>query len=195
MTSLKDIEDYYNSRSGNAQKLLLRHNSRIRSIKRFIRKNVKGKGYNTALDIGCGTGITSETLDRYVGSVVAIDLAGEIINLAKAYHGKFNRSNVLYIVGDFTINHLGKFDLVCAFDVIEHIQECDRAAFITNMHNHCIWKALVSVPIPGRTAYYRKHKPDVLQIIDEEIYDYHFSEWTIVSKKITKHYIYYVLRP
>lgn len=72
------------------------------------------------LEVGCGTGEITSFLTNY-GSVTAVDVAAEAIRLTQA---RGVRDTILGDVNEIDLTTLsGMFDLVVAFDVLEHIQD------------------------------------------------------------------------
>lgn len=73
------------------------------------------------LDAGCGTGYGSANLSSYANAVCGIDLGAEAIQYATQ---NFSRSNVHWARGSCTKLPFrnGCFDLVIAFEVIEHLE-------------------------------------------------------------------------
>jgi hypothetical protein len=70
------------------------------------------------LDAGCGTGYGSAELARTAASVTAIDFSQDAIAYAQEH---FQVHNLAYRVGDCLGLPEGPFDLICAFEVIEHL--------------------------------------------------------------------------
>lgn len=71
------------------------------------------------LEIGCGTGEITESLGKF-GQVVGLDMSEEAIHFCKIR----GLNNVMVAdINDMDIEALGKFDVVLALDVLEHIQD------------------------------------------------------------------------
>lgn len=74
------------------------------------------------LDVGCGTGYGSAELSRTAASVLAIDVSTEAAGYA---HAKYPFDGVTFLAASATAIPFkaGTFDLVTAFEVIEHIED------------------------------------------------------------------------
>lgn len=96
------------------------HTGRMSIIDKQLQKLSKNK-HLKILNIGCGTGGTISTLEKY-GEVMNIDISPEALKYLKqkGYTGKLVKDHVLPFED-------GKFDLVIALDVLEHIDQ-DRPA-------------------------------------------------------------------
>ena len=82
-----------------------------------------------ALDIGCGGGITAENLARLGMEVSGLDAAQELLDVARD-HAAGQGLRIDYRQGDLisVCDTLGQYDLVCALEVIEHVD--DVSAFL-----------------------------------------------------------------
>src|SRR3989344_4738828 len=98
----------------------------------------------TILDIGCGEGFITYNLGEKITSrILAIDIEEKAIKYANIYH---KRKNLDYQVGDlFKLKYENKsFDLVMCIEVLEHLEEFERAMDImVNLSNKYV---LLSVP-------------------------------------------------
>jgi len=72
------------------------------------------------LDLACGTGYGSALLAK-TNSVVGVDRDREAIAFARKHFGK----DVQFVIGDVEKGNknLGKFDAICAFEIIEHLEK------------------------------------------------------------------------
>ncbi|MGI9421108.1 MAG: bifunctional 2-polyprenyl-6-hydroxyphenol methylase/3-demethylubiquinol 3-O-methyltransferase UbiG [Geminicoccaceae bacterium] len=81
------------------------------------------------LDVGCGGGLLAEPLARMGAEVTGIDLAPAHIDGAKRHAADAGLS-IDYRVASIEdlADHGGRFDLVCAMEVVEHVP--DQPAFL-----------------------------------------------------------------
>jgi magnesium-protoporphyrin O-methyltransferase len=91
------------------------------------------------LDAGCGTGALAREAARRGADVVAIDIAGSLVSVAKdrtsgtTAGDEFNtgKGSVEYLVGDMLDPALGQFDHVVAMDSLIHYRTPDMVAMIS----------------------------------------------------------------
>lgn len=92
----------------------------INHIKSFSLENAK------ILDIGCGGGLLSNELAKISNNVTGIDIHDEVLHIAKKYN---ELKNVKYLKANadnlpFADN---TFDIVCAMDLLEHVEDYQQA--------------------------------------------------------------------
>lgn len=188
---VEEVKAYYEKRTSYHEGYFKNKNSRTVVLLKMIDKISDEIGFKSALDIGCGVGITSEHLRKCAKKVTAIDLAEKAITVAKERN---IYSDVNYISGDFTEMKLNeKFDFVCLFDVLEHILPQHRKDFLNNVIEHCNNIVAVSIPNPNNTKKLKSLNPKILQIVDEEITEDCFNNFTILDKSGNSIYLYYLL--
>ncbi|MCD6547459.1 MAG: class I SAM-dependent methyltransferase [Nanoarchaeota archaeon] len=112
-------KDYYNKIAKGYDELYGKEQLRKWNVaKKLIRFSKK----DNVLDVGCGTGIITQKIARYVNFVVGLDISEEMIKRARL------ADNITYIVGD--ARHLPfedkKFDKVVSFTVIQDIRNWDK---------------------------------------------------------------------
>jgi SAM-dependent methyltransferase len=88
----------------------------------FARPACAGKD---VLDAGCGVGYGSAFLAEVAQRVTGVDLSPEAIDYAR---GRYELANVGFQVSDLAALDLSddSFDVVCAFETIEHVPDADR---------------------------------------------------------------------
>jgi len=88
----------------------------------YVRKHVSLAG-KTVLDVGCGGGILSEALALAGASVTALDLAPELVNIARL-HALESGARVNYKVQSVEAladESPGTFDAVTCMELLEHV--------------------------------------------------------------------------
>ncbi len=93
------------------------HVGRLKIIERYLTIACEERKDNTILNIGCGTGGTLPTLEKF-GTVTNVDVSDDAINFMKQHGYKVDK------VGGIKLPYKDKsFHLVGSFDVLEHIEE------------------------------------------------------------------------
>jgi SAM-dependent methyltransferase len=103
--------------------------SRNRLFTRLVRKYKRPSGRTRFLEIGCGTG---DFIQQLAGEP-DLDITGSEIYLGGLRYARKNLPSVEFVQFDVSRGTMGEgFDMICAFDVLEHIEN-DTAA-LANMH-------------------------------------------------------------
>lgn len=104
--------------------------SRNRLFKGIVQRYMLPKGKTKFLEIGCGTG-------DFIQQIVEnprMEVTGSEIYLKGLQYAKKKLPNVDFIQFDITQGNIGEqFDIIAAFDVIEHIEN-DAAALLNVSH-------------------------------------------------------------
>jgi magnesium-protoporphyrin O-methyltransferase len=82
------------------------------------------------LDAGCGTGALAIEAARRGAEVVAIDVAGGLVNIASQRAGFLGHGSIDWRVGDMLDPALGRFDHVVAMDSLIHYPAADIVAVL-----------------------------------------------------------------
>ena len=99
------------------------------------------------LDIGCGGGLTAESLCRLGGKVTAIDESEKTIAVARQHAAEQELSINYHVLDAEKLLEMGeKFDLVLALEVIEHVSDykkfLDICAQLTKAKGFLIFSTL-----------------------------------------------------
>jgi len=96
---------------------------------KFAEDYIRGK---KVLDIGCGEGYGTYYLSEFAKDILGLDYDKAVINYAK---DKYQKENLRFEV--FDVKKLesfkNSFDVICAFQFIEHLQNHDE--FLMNLNN------------------------------------------------------------
>jgi len=148
-----------------------------RANDRHIRIKVKlaqiVKAGMSILDLGCGTGITSQFMGQLGAKVTAVDISPKLIEFAKKESA---HKNVKYRVGDITeVKYRDNrglpyiFDGVVLVDVFEHIQreEINNAMLAIDRCSGDRTFIVLNIPDGRYQKQAQVHLKERLQIVDE----------------------------
>lgn len=136
------------------------------------------------LNVGAGTGYTSELLQAF-GEVTSIEYDEDCCAfVADNLDIQIAHGSILDL--DFRTN---EFDLVCAFDVIEHVE--DDALSVKELKRVCKKEGIVVVTVPAHMFLWSKHdeinhhyrrykKAQLLKLFEREgnfIYHSYYNTW------------------
>jgi len=96
----------------------------------FFEANAKNK---QILEVGCGDGYGAAFLAKSVNSIIAVDYEKEVVLTAQ---NKYKADNLKYLCMDATKLEFkdNTFDLVCSFQVIEHVPENRLLAYLAELN-------------------------------------------------------------
>jgi len=162
----EEIKNYYNNFLQYLIKDRIYPNKRHSYIKRIVKRYIK-KGLNV-IDLGCGIGITTEFIKKRGADVIGVDISPEIIKYARS-----SVPDVKFICEDILkIDFKGKFDFICLFDCLEHInkERYEKLFDTLKEHSKIGTKILMTIPNPLVIEKIRNTNPERLQIVDENIF-------------------------
>lgn len=141
-------------------------------MKKIIKAGLKKT--DNVLEIGCGVGTLTGLLLTYLkrGKLLATDISGKSIEIAKERLKRKN--NVDFQVTDMmNFSNSEKFDFIILPDVLEHIpiENHDRLFAVLTKHMHKSSQILINIPHPRYIDYLQKYSPDVLQIVDQAVWE------------------------
>jgi SAM-dependent methyltransferase len=125
--------------------------SRNRLFKNLVLRHLSSKGKTKFLEIGCGTG----DFIRNIVKIENIEITGSEVYLKGLQYAKKNLPNVDFIQFDVTQGNIDdQFDLIAAFDVIEHIEN-DSAA-LKNINQMLSEDGVLIVSVPQHMFLWSK---------------------------------------
>lgn len=89
-----------------------------------------GSGVERLLDVGCGRGHLMEGAPRYAKRLVGVDVSAECIDDLK------KRGHVAMLGNVESLRLHEQFDVVCALDVLEHVEPSAIAVSFENLRAH-----------------------------------------------------------
>jgi len=162
----REVKNYYDNFIGHLKYDHIRENPRHIRIKNDL-KNIIKEGMKV-LDLGCGTGITTEYIAGLGAKVTGIDISPRLIEFAKE---NSNHKNIEYLIYDITDFNLNKktFNAICLIDIMEHIPIEKIPKLIENIKKYSHKNTIIYLNIPDARlqSWMKKNKPGRLQIIDE----------------------------
>jgi SAM-dependent methyltransferase len=113
----------------------------------FARRYASGMN---VLDAACGTGYGSALLAETAQSVIGVDIARDAVEYARR---NFHSPNIHYAQADCLTLPFpsGRFDLVVAFEIIEHLENPE--AFLTELRRVLHPSGLLILSTPNRLYY------------------------------------------
>ena len=117
--------------------------SRNRFFKKVVFDHMPSTGKTRLLEIGCATG----NFIQQIAGNERLEITGSEIYLNGLKYAKKNLPDVDFIQFDITQGGIGEeFDLIIAFDVIEHIE--DDVAAISNMNGMLHEDGIIVITVP-----------------------------------------------
>jgi SAM-dependent methyltransferase len=107
-------------------------------------------GRKRILDLGCGTGYGTAELAASARCVVGVDRSAEAIAYANGHYHRRNTRFVISTAEDLPLANAA-FDLVVAFELIEHLPECE--ALLGEVKRVLAPKGQFIVSTPNRAFY------------------------------------------
>lgn len=144
--------------------------SRNRLFKRIVLKHLIASGKTKFLEIGCGTG----GFIQQIAGNENLQITGSEIYLQGLMYAKKNLPNVDFIQFDITQGTIGdEFDVIAAFDVLEHIENDIEA--ISNISRMLHKQGSLIISVPQHMLLWSK--------LDEIVkHKRRYSRWELVTK-------------
>lgn len=144
--------------------------SRNRLFKSIVQRHLSPIGKTRFLEIGCGTGDFIQQIEDNK----SLEITGSEIYLKGLQYAKKNLPNVDFVQFDVTKGKIGEqFDMITAFDVIEHID--DDAAAISNISQMLHKNGVLIISVPQHMFLWSQ--------LDEIVkHKRRYSRWELVAK-------------
>jgi SAM-dependent methyltransferase len=151
---------------------------RAQIIMQHLKKVLKNKNEIKILNIGAATGRTTELLSQF-GKVISLEYDKECCEFVKTQL-KIDIINGSILELPFENN---TFDLVCAFDVIEHVE--NDAAGVKEMKRVCKPGGIICITVPAFMQLWSHH-----DVVNEHYRRYAMSGLLKLFKDDNGHIIY-----
>jgi len=120
-----------------------------------IKKGYPSLRTGQALDFGCGVGRLSQALAGHFEKVVGVDIADDMLALARQYNRQGERVQYLHNArSDLRRLEAGRFDLVCSLITLQHLKTEYARAYIAEFVRVCAPGGIILFQLP-------EHSPDV----------------------------------
>lgn len=118
-----DCKEEGSEQSGN----LLARKRFLTRKKSLILKELDLEKHDVVLDVGCGTGVMASTAAERCATVVAIDVSGQMLRIAKKKHADC-RGNLEWVQGDAQRLPIavGKIDKYMSSNLLEHLSSTEE---------------------------------------------------------------------
>lgn len=138
--------------------------ARIEILASTIQNNIDTTKKIKILNVGVATGATSEMLQQF-GEVTSIEYDEDCCNFIN------QQSNLQVTQGSITALNFKEatFDLVCAFDVIEHVEDDTTAA--KELERVCAPNGYIFVTTPAYQFLWSEH----------DVVNHHFKRYTLLN--------------
>lgn len=163
--------DYYDDYA--ARQLRAGITKRHRAIRDWLQRFGLAPGMDV-LELGCGVGTLTELIGDLLGNageLVAVDISPRSVELARMRLR--SRRNVEFVAGDILDLEVDRtFDVVVLADVIEHVPIESHVMLFRQVRRWLRdtgW-VLVHTPNPFFLDWCHRHRPDLLQEIDQPVF-------------------------
>jgi len=131
------------------------HRGRLRLLDTLIGKYAENRTDLKILEVGCGTGENAEYLKKY-GLVYGMDIADEAIKFCRERGlERIYKDDLVDIKTPELLEQKGKFDVILALDVLEHIQ--DDVAAMSNVKDLLGENGVFIATVPAHKFLWSEH--------------------------------------
>ncbi len=182
------IKDYYDNASINKIKDYVYGNARVEKAWQTIRTYVNNP--SSILEIGCGIGAMSDRLSKQWpdAKITGIDISERSIEIATKLFQSDNCKFFTKLPSEE--DNKKKYDLILLIDVIEHVEKKQRPELLTFIESNLKENGmlLLAFPTPHMLDINRKHFPEKLQPVEENI---HINDLQNISEIIKQPLVLY----
>jgi cyclopropane fatty-acyl-phospholipid synthase-like methyltransferase len=149
---------------------------------------VKGK---VVLDIGCGSGYATYEYSKVAKSIVGLDISAEALKFAREHY-----PSVEFIQGDVLGDWVGKFDVIIATEMMEHISEKDWDRLLLNVKSALTNGGVFigTIPVEGHTESWDSHKARYDKMMFQTKFNKYFVDGIITKMVFPWYYPSYFFR-
>jgi len=158
----RDVASFYDDFVDYSLVYLRTPNRRLRRVHEHLRP-LLARGPRSALDVGCGLGITTGWLAARVPRVVGVDISQRAVRVARQLHPRAS-FEVCALPGDELPP--GPFDLVTLVDSVEHVPRDDLRAAFERISGVPAEDGVLALNLPSRLFALRNDDP---QVVDEAV--------------------------
>ncbi len=119
----------------------------------IIDKYLKGQGYQSVLDLGCGSGLYGKPLKAAISNVVGLDNDPILCTNAE----KTGAYSKVYCDDIFNVNKIEKVDAVFCSEVFEHMQNDTLPGLLRSVES--VTKKRIVITVPNPLSPHFKHDP------------------------------------
>jgi len=129
---VKRVQEFGHTGWSDKLTYLYDQNLRLILVENIINKYFT-KRVNYSLDYGCGSGDFSNLLSKYSSNVLAVDIAEEIVNVAKS---NYKNDNIEFLLLDKSLIKDNNYDVINLITVLQHIlDDNDLVELLNNFYS------------------------------------------------------------
>lgn len=149
------------------------HFSRYAFARRFAE-------HRRVLDLGCGTGYGAAALAEVADSVLGVDFSADAIRHAREHYA---RANLTFEQADVIEPVDGRFDLITAFEVIEHLE--NWRGLLRSAREQLADGGLLIVSTPNKPVYAETRGPSGVN--EFHVHEFEYREFQEALSEIFPH--------
>ncbi len=174
VTSEHDVaESRYHSKNPIIQKI---YRSRLQAAVDFIENSFIESGPSRVLEIGCGSGVLTPTLQAIGKEVISVDIHDKLDLVKEKIPGDYVQASI------FELPFQEKFDCILCLSVLEHLEGFERA--LIEVKRHLTEKGIVILGFPSDNFFIKSW----LWLSRSPAYHNHINGKNILLELISRHY-------